>query len=814
MGRDLRFALRALWRQPGFSALTILILALGLGAATAMFSIVNALILRPLSFPDGDRLVRMYGTVGARLNDPVPGPALRHYRDNNTVFDGLASFWWTTSALDLGAGSPEPVWLLKGTTDFFSVLGTPPLLGRVFLPEEATPGRTAVVVLSHRLWQSRFAGDRAVLGRTLRLDGETVTIVGVMPPQFNDPTMWWARVDLWRPMALEPGPGADRLWGGPGLARLKPGVSLAVAQAQLSALAAHVPDTGATRGVRIEPLQQTRGIQGAEASVAWLTMGLAVFVLLIACINLAAVQLSRLAGRGHEQAIRVALGASRRHLIRQTLAESLLLSATGGLLGVLLAQWLTGVLGPRMTFGVAQITVGVPADVDGRVLIFALGLMLLTALVVGTVPTWLGTRGAVFETLRRGGRGSTDRSRPRLRQGLVVVEMALALVLLVAGGLFVRGLQRLAVDHPGWQVDGLLTARLPLPRARYGDDPERRRQLANRLEQRLAQLPGVTSSAVAIWLPLANFRTQARREALYVEGTPPPAPGSEPLTYVNGVSPGFFATLGITLREGRLLTPADVAGKAPVVVVNETMARHFWPGQSAIGKRIDAAQRSDLRAGERWRTVVGVVADVRLAGSLEESVGRFHVYYPLAHAVPGTLTVALRAPGPAPEALIGDLRRVVAELDPELPVYEPLSARALLDRALVNYAMTGWVLFGFALLGLLLAALGVYGLFAGFVAERTREIGVRVALGAQTAQVVWLVLGRGLRLALVGALVGLGGALAVVPVLRSVASELPAHDPMLVVLLALALVAVALLACWLPARRAARLDPLVALRSE
>lgn len=809
MLRDLHLAARRLLRRPGFAGLSIAILALGLGAATAMFSLVNAAVLRALPFRDPARLVRVQVGQGRPGGGYffLPPFVFRHLHAHSDVFEGMAAVGMGNTNFIQPGAPPEQVWYLKVTADFFGMLGVPPALGRVFRPDEDQPGRNQVVVLSARLWHERFGSDPKVVGRTLQLGERTFTIVGVMPPSFSDPLNRFTRVDLWRPMALSPEAmsptSAESLevWG-----RLAPGVRQSVAVERLDTLLGRIGD-GHHREVRIKRLAAKTGLGDETQAAIWLALALAVVVLLIACANLAGMQLARMVGRGHEQAIRVALGASRARLAREALAESLLVSVAGGALGVLVAVWCTELLASRLVLSSGQLTMGLPVELDRGVLLFALGCALASALIVGLAPIWLGGHGGPFATLRKGGAATTDRPRPRLRQALVIGEMAMALVLLMGGGLFLRGLQRLETDHPGWQVEGLMTARVATPGARYDERGERVAFL-ERLQQRLAGLPGVTGVAVAEWLPV----TDGFRPRFVAEGLPPRAADKD--AYLNAVSPDYFATLGMTLREGRLLTSADAPEGLPVAVVNEAMARELWPGRSPIGRRI-AFGRDDPSAPERfkaWKTIVGVVSDVQFPGNLDDIGSRFQVYHPIAQRLPSSLRVAVRSAGP-PEALAGPLRRALADLDPILLVDHVSSARALRDRELANFSLTAWVIFAFAGLGLLLSALGVYGLFSGFVAERTREIGVRVALGARKEQVLGLVMRRGLRLAALGAAAGMLGALALVPVLRAIA-YLPEHEPLAVLVLATALVAVALFACWLPARRTANLDPMVALRQD
>jgi putative ABC transport system permease protein len=468
------------------------------------------------------------------------------------------------------------------------------------------------------------------------------------------------------------------------------------------------------------------------------------------------------------------------------------------------ASWCTGLLAPRLVVGTSHTTVGITAGLDGRVLAAALALVLLTTLVVGLGPAWLGSGASVSDRLKQGGRASTGGQR-RVRQLLVAGQMGLALTLLAAGGLLVRGLALLADRHPGWNPDGLLTAMIWTPPR---VDQPALLQRFERIRHDVSRLPGVEHAALSSWLPLPNFTTRSIRATVRIEGQEPPNPATAPLMYVNPIAPDYLDTLGIRVLEGRGFRPEDGPDAPPVALVNQSMARHFWPGQSPIGKRLASAD-----ADPHWRTVVGVVPDVGFAASLEPPLTRFESYRPFAQNMTGAAAVTVRSKR-RPEALIEEVRRAVAAVDPDWLVWEAMPARALMNRSLANFEMTGWLVAGCAALGVVLAALGVYGLFAGFVIDRTREIGLRLALGAHSLQVLWLVLRQGLRLALVGAALGVLGAAAGVRLLIAVTPELPPQHPALVAAMAVLLLAVALLACWLPARRAAALDPMAALRSE
>jgi len=793
----------------------VTILALGLGAATSMFSILDAVLLRPLPFPESERLVRIHRTMAGDSSDSIdrshsPGDYFA-YRAGTDLFEGVAAVAMSDTRVEINPDQPpEMMWGASVSADYFPVFRVGPRLGRLFMPEEYERGRDNVVLLSTQLWQSRFGGDPGIVGHRIRIGGEPLLVVGVMPPELHDPIRFWGRGLFWRPLSFWPGAQNDhqmywlRLFG-----RLKPGVSMARAQAGVNLIAARLDTDFQTRsGARLVAPQKTGALDLAGNRVTWLSMGLGVFVLLIACINLAGVQLARLGGRGHDLAVRVALGAGRGRLVREMLTESVLLSFIGGAVSILVAHWCTAFLASRITVGWRRVTIGVPAHLDGRVLGFSFVLVLVTAVVVGTLPAWLSARGVVAQALRQGGHGAGGRSSGwrRLRQALVVAEMALALVLLAAGGLFLRGLHRFGDRDPGWGVDRLMTARVNLPGPRHRGEPGG--VFLEGLQQRLAGLPGVEVAALSAALPL--WENGWGTQDLWVQGTPVPRPGEGPSAYGNSVTPDYFRALGLSLREGRVFTAADRQNPDRVLIINETMARSLWPGQSAIGKRL-GDPRGDPARPPQWATVVGVVSDARFVATLTAPVSAYQIYDVMRS--PGSAMVLLRTRG-APEAAASDLRRVLAGLDSEVSVDDVLTARALANRALGNFSLLAWTLFAFAALGLVLSALGVYGLFAGYVVQHTREIGVRMALGAQTGQVLRMVLGKGLQLALLGGVLGVAGAMAVVPLLGSVAAELPARDPTAIVVLAMSLIAVALFACWLPARRAARLDPMVALRSE
>lgn len=802
----LRFACRQLLKHPGYSVVAIVTLLLGIGGTTAMFSVLNAVLFRALPYPDSDRLVRVYRTSAQSRSWPhSPANHLDH-RATSKAFARLAAFTWRSSSLSEPGQPAEMIEGVVAAAALFDVLGTRPLLGRVFTADEDQPGRDNVVVISHGLWANRFAADPAVLGRTLRLDGAPVTVIGVMPEGFDHP-LFWGRADFWRPLALTPAQVTMRgnNWLA-ALGRLAPGVTLAQAQAELdliaSRLVAEHPDENAGTGLRAVRMSQA-GMDDTGRRISLMTLFLTAFVLLIACVNLANLQFAHTAGRTREFAVRAALGAPRRRLLAQLLGESLLLALVGGALGLGLAVTLADLIGRRIWI---YDRAGIDVPLDPQVLVFALVSTVLSGVGFGLVPAWLASRTPLNACLQSGGRGlSPDRTRHRLRQALIISEIALALVLLSGAMHFVRGLNHLFHRDPGWQVDGLLTAHLSLPAGKYGTDAARHR-FYEQLEQRLALLPGVTHAALSWSLPLWAYSSSL---GFAIEGRPDPRPGEAPLAFANGVTPAYFQTLGIPLLEGRTFTADDDADAPAAVIINREMARRFWPGQSALGQRLG----NPMPEGREWWTIVGVVGDVAFPGNLGEPDTRLQLYRPLAQTPAAWASVALRGTA-TPESLVPAAREAVAGLDPDLPLAAAASAREALHRFTRNYTLTGAVLAAFAGLGLALAAVGIYGVMSHFVIERRHELGIRLALGAGRGEVLLSVLGRGLKLALLGGLAGLAGAIALSRLLGNIAPSLGGHDTAALAVVCLLLAGTAVLACWLPARRAAGVDPMTALRTD
>jgi predicted permease len=808
MFQDLRIGMRMLLKDKGFTIVAALTLALGIGANTAMFSVLNTFLFRALPYPDSDRLVRVYRTSIHSQSWPHSPGNFFDQREKNNVFERMVAYTFSNPNLAEPGTPAERIQALGATSDFFPALGVQPAMGRVFVPEDyETSEQVAagpVVVLSDRFWMRRFGGDPNVVGRTLRLDGQDVKVIGVMPPGFDHQLLWGA-VDVWRPLAFNAKGRVNRdsNWL-MAFARLKPSVSIAQADQAMKTLAAAITketSQNQNESLRLEPFYLSMSDEIGR-KVMWFAFGLAGFVLLIGCANLANLQLARTAARTREFAVRAALGAGRVRLIRQSLVESLIIALIGGALSLLLAMWGVGFISRQLFTDLP----GAKVSLDLGVFAFALFCSVLTGLIFGTVPAWLASRADVNQALRENVRGSSaGRSQQRLRSALIVGEVAFALVLLTGAGLFLRGLQRFANLDPGWRVDGLVTVEIGLPTAKYAN-PEQRTAFYQRLEERLATLPGVERVAISGSQLVWGFYSSG---PLAIEGRPDPPPGQYPEVFREPISPSYFDTLGIHLISGRTFNSGDMAKGAKVVIINDAAARRFWPNESPIGKRIGGSDPKD----REWREIVGVVNDVGFPGSLGDPYTRLQSFQPLSQNTWENVNIALRASA-SPEALTNSIRVAVAELDPAVPAHRILSARSLVERGMGNLTLLGHLLGAFAALGLVLAAIGIYGVISYSVLQRTGEIGIRMALGAQTLDVLRLVLGKGARLILLGALLGFGGAYAVARFLAWAIPTLPTRDPAAMALIVIALVAVAFMACYLPARRASKVDPMVALRHE
>jgi len=798
----MRIAFRQLVKTPGFTLIALLTLALGIGVNTTAFTMLNRLLFLSQPYPETSRMAQIWSTTPQSQDGTISPGDFCDLREQNTVFAHLAVYSIDYfKSLAVARHAPERVTAGAVTADFFSVLGIPVALGRTFAPEDQAK-QALVVVLSNRYWQEHLAGDPNVLGRSLRFDGKTVTVIGVMPPVLDDPLLWGDRVDLWNLEFVEVNQQMrDRSWYSV-IARLKPGVTLGQAQTEVSAIAARLahdfPKTNDQRGLRVAPFGPDY-IGDLGRTLNWLVMALSLSVLLIACVNLTNLQFVRSTGRSREYAIRLALGASRGQLVRLLLNESLLLSLTGGAFGLLVAKW-------GNSYCAAYFDA--PMPLDFRVLAFALAVSVLSGIVSGVIPAWFGSRADINAALKQGSRGSTtDRSRHRFRHGLIVAELALALTLLTGAGYFIRGIRRIMSRELHWRPENTLVGYFELPYERYGDETDSRLQaITDKFLGALRLLPGVDHAAISSNSPVWAY---GGRMGLRIEGQSPPPKGNAPVARHLSITGDFFDTVGIHLLQGRNFADSDRPDTPGVVIINQAMAEKFWPGQNPIGKRIGDADSTD----RRWYEIVGVVNDIVAGLDYDGQHSRYQFYRPWAQRSIRFVTFSLHSISD-PRTLTDRVRQTLADIEPDVAITDFTTAEEAMKNNLSGFAFVRRTLAQLAGLGLLLSAVGVYGVIANLTVERTHEVGVRMALGAQRGDVIWLFLRNGVTLALIGATSGLLLSLALLRVLLHTVAIIPGSDPWIIVDLVVVLVAVALFACWLPAKRATKASPLVALRAE
>ncbi len=796
--QDLRYGARMLLKRPGFAALAALTLAVGIGANTAIFSVVNTVLLRPLPYSDPDRLMLIRETKLPQFPEfaIAPGNFLDWQSQQETFdrFEAFRGFYYNLT----GTGAPERLRASRVTAGLFPTLGVQPALGRDFLAEEDRPGSDAVVIISHGLWQRRFGGDANIVGQPLQLNGRSYQVIGVMPEslRFLD-----RNAELWTPIAFTDQERQNH--GGhyiSAIARLKPGVTPEQAQTNLATIAARLeqqyPDTNAGWGIKLIPLFEAA--VGEMRPTLWVLLGAVALVLLIACANVANLLLARASSRHKEIAIRSALGASRRRLVRQLLTESLLLALVGGAVGVLLAYW-----GLDLLLSLAPENLPRMRDVslDARALGYTFAVTLLTGVIFGLAPALQSSNPDLNETLKEGGRGSTGGRRQRVRSLLVVTEVALALVLLAGAGLMLKSFWRLQQVDPGFNAENALVVNVNLPPSKYAD-AQQQAAFFRQLLERTATLPGVQAVGATQSMPIINDFILG----LVIEGRPPAAPGDEPSTNYYAISPDYFRAMGIPLIRGRAFTERDTTGAPRVAIVNETFARRFFPDEDPIGKRIHVTN-----GPETFREIVGIVGDVRHYGLEREAPAQAYEPY-LQQPFAGMSIVVRTAADPA--NLSAAMRQEVFALDKDQPVASVRTLEEILAESVAQRRFSMFLLGLFGGIALLLASVGIFGVMNYTVAQRTHEIGIRLALGAQRRDILRLVVGQGMGLALIGVALGLVAAFAGTRVMASMLYGVSATDPLTFTGVALLLAVVAFLACYLPARRATKVDPMIALRYE
>lgn len=803
--RDLKFSARSLLKHPGFTAVAVLTLAIGIGANTTIFSTVDALILHPFSFPNQERLVVVWEqnrALGFQRGSVAPGNFV-DWRAQNQVCEQLIAI--QQKAFDVADGSqPERFPGYGVTAGFFDALGAKAQMGRVLLPEDSEPGREQVVVVKHSFWQQRLAGDPGIVGKTISLNQKQFTVVGVMPADFNYP---FNSGEMWTPLVFS---NEDQQNRGDHYLRviglLKPGVSLPQAQSDLRAIALRAqqqfPESNAGRDASVVTLTDD-AVRGARTGVPIL-MGAVVFVMLIACANVANLLLVRAASRQREIAVRLALGSSRARIIRQALTESALIGLMGGVLGLLISIWSIAALAKGIPPGFSKFIPGWDRlGINLTVLAFTFGLSMLAGMIAGLAPVWHSTRTNLNDALKAGGRSdSTGSSHNRLKSALIVSEVALSLVLLIGAGLMVRSYVEMMRADLGIKSENALALQISLPGESYKED-SKKIALYEQLLARVAALPGVVKVGGVNMVP---FSSNDNSSTFQILGRPPFPQGQEPDASTRIATPTYFDAIGTALRQGRLFTAQDDAKSTRVVLVNEAFANKFLPGEDPIGQRLN------FGGGENRTTeIIGVVADVK-NDDLDEAPDPI-AYFPYLQNVRLTMSLVIRGKED-PTLLASAVRSEVQTLDPNLPVSDIKTVGQMISERISPKRLMTYILAVFGLIALLLASVGIYGVMSYAVTQRTREIGVRMALGAQVGDVLKLVIKNGMTMAIVGVVIGLVGAYALTRLLASLLFKVTPTDLVTFAAVTLALIVVALIACYIPARRATKVDPLVALRYE
>ncbi len=807
--QDFRYSLRMLKKNAGVTLLAVCALALGIGANAAIFSVADPLLLRPEPFPNLGRLALIFNRVGSFVDENSLYPAdFEAIRTQNTSFEDVAAYMVRDANLT-GQGDPERESVASVTPDFMNVLGVQPILGRAFVPEDSDPGHDQEAVLSYGLWQSKFDGDPAVIGKEIRIDGRSFTITGVMGKDFAYPI----GASLWRPLALTAADKTDRdsnyLFP---IGLLKPGVSVSRGAAELNAigerLAKQFPKTNWRLSMRVVPFR-TYATDELTHNFMLLLLAAVGFVLLIACANVANLQLARVAGREREIAVRAALGANRWHVIRQLLTESVVLALAGAVAGLLFADWAVGLIVAHIPSALSQYVAGWNrVALDWRAVAYTLAIAVLAGIIAGLAPALGHSRPDLSASFKEGGRGGSGRSSHRLRSVLVVAEVAAALVLLVGAGLLVKGFRALLGENEKFTPQSLLTVQIGLPAEKYADQPK----IVAFYQRALAEMntiPGVESASLATAVP---DQDNLSYHPYVGEGSTWAADFGH-IALAQSISPNFFHTLHLPLLRGREFTEADGPNSMRVAIVTRSIAERYWPGQSALGKQIRRGlpEIKKSESKEPWLTVVGVVDNVKYNPYFKGVDGA--VYVPYAQSADTNVTFLFRTKAD-PLSFVPAVRAKIRQVDPDQPIYEPKTLARLSFEQLLAISFVAALMGALGLIALVLASSGVYGVMAHSVTQRTREIGIRLALGAEPVEVLQWVAMRGVRLAGIGLVIGLAISFVVARLMGSLIFGVSASDPVIFVGIPVLLAIVAIAACYIPARRAMRLDPIVALRYE
>jgi putative ABC transport system permease protein len=815
---DLRYGARMLLKNPGITSVVILALALGIGANTAIFSVVNAVLLRPLPYPESDRLVFLSESSKAMDEISISYPNFSDWRNQSQAFENIGVYNRNSYNL-VGDGEPERILTAQASADLFSALRVQPAIGRLFTNEEDKPGGTPVVVLGYGLWQRRFGGQPDILNKQLNFNNKSFTVIGVMPQSFQYPS----RVEMWVPVGqLSGDPNWQQRGNHPGLygvARLKPGVTLEQARAEMNNIAANLerqyPNSNSGNGVIVQPMLEV--FVSNVRPTLWVLFAAVGFVLLIACANIANLLLARAGARQKEMAIRAAMGAGRWRIARQLLTESVLLALIGGTLGLLIARW-----GIELILYISPNAIPRSREIslDWRVLAFTVGVAFVTGILFGLVPALQASIVDVHETLKETGRGVSRRH--WLRSSLVVVEVATTLVLLIGAGLMIRSFSRLQSVNPGFSYEHLTSFTISVPQKKYPTE-EQRGQFFTRLLENIRGLPGVEAVAAASGLPLGNNGWQT---GFIVDGKPIPPRDQTPLMEACLVTPDYFSTMNIPLQRGRYFNDRDdrswIAGRdlsklnegergiagVNVIVIDEEFARRYWPGEDAVGKRVRLGNRPEAPL----LTVVGVVGRVKMEGLSQDSK-RVQGYFSFAQMPFSGMTVIAKGTSD-PNQLVASMRQQVRNVDPDQPIYNVRTMNEIRSDSVAPERLNLTLLTIFAGIALVLAIVGIYGVMSYSVTQRTHEIGIRMAIGARPRDVFRMVIGHGMMLTLIGVAFGLVGAFRLTRLMATMLFGVEPTDPATFAVIAILLTLVALLACYLPSRRATKVDPVISLRYE